>query len=220
MKDIMHNTAQVRTVLIGSVLTVVLLHAIAIMAQESSNTLQRLPHSASMQFMKRDGFCIYGNIEKMENNRLTIRQGGDSTVEVLREDLIQISHGDALVYSARSSWADVQAVHIYPKESFIIKLTNGKIIKGKPISIDSDSLKIRHGFLKRTIARDDIATLDYLRMRPQSDGFDYLAQESPILLFFDPEFYSRIIGLQGKIPIRLYDSKLPNEASLLECHAR
>jgi hypothetical protein len=37
--------------------------------------------------------------------------------------------------------------------------------------------------------------------------------EAPESLFFYPEFYYRLAGLEGRIPVRLYDASVPEPTS-------
>ena len=45
-------------------------------------------------------------------------------------------------------------------------------------------------------------------------------QEAPALLFFYPEFYDRLRGLEGKVPVRLYDALQPENDAPLHCSNR
>jgi hypothetical protein len=60
-------------------------------------------------------------------------------------------------------------------------------------------------------------TVDYLRVKPDSNGFDYFTQEAPALLFFYPESYDRLKGLEGRIPVRLYDVVMRQDDAPLKC---
>ena len=53
--------------------------------------------------------------------------------------------------------------------------------------------------------------------KPVSTAFDEFAQQSPALLFFYPESYDRVSGLQGRVPVRLYDSVQPQDNTPLKC---
>jgi hypothetical protein len=185
------------------------------------DSLQRAPRSTSLTFMRKDRSCVDGPIAKIDPTVVTIQQNQKPPVTLQRSDLLRVSQGDALVFSARSSWADVEAVHLLPRESFLVKLHNGKVIKDRPLRVAADGMLFKR-FLRRTkrIAKDRIVTVDYLRMRPESDAFDYFAEEAPALLFFYPEFYDRLAGLEGRIPVRLYDAVRPEDDAPLKCLQR
>jgi hypothetical protein len=182
---------------------------------------QSVAGSASFTFMKKDGSCADGPIAKIEPKAVTITQSAQPPVVLRRGDLLQVSQGSALVFSARSSWADVEAVHLLPREAFSIRLHNGKIIKDKPLSVSADAMVFkRFLWMKTRIGKAQIVTVDYLRMRPESNAFDYFAQEAPAMLFFYPEFYDRLAGLEGRIPVRLYDAVRPEDDDPLKCGRR
>jgi hypothetical protein len=102
-----------------------------------------------------------------------------------------------------------------------LKLRNGKTVQGKPWRADGAGFVFKIGFWKKNrYAKDEIVTVDYLRVKPNSDVFDYFTQEAPALLFFYPEFYDRLRGLEGKVPVRLYDALQPENDAPLHCSNR
>jgi hypothetical protein len=190
-------------------------------AQQGRDSLKRVTHSASLTFMRKDGTCVDGPISKIDPKTVTVQQYQKPPILIPRQDLLQVSQGDALVFSARSSWADVQAVHLLPRESFNLKLRNGKTIKGRPLQITADGMVFKHIlWMKKRYGKDQIVTVDYLRLKPESNVFDYFGQEAPALLFFYPEFYDRLSGLEGRIPVRLYDALLKEDDAVLKCSSR
>jgi len=169
----------------------------------------------------RDGTCVDGPISRIEPKTVTVRQFQKPSVPIQRADLLQVKQGDALLFSARSSWADVEAVRLLPRESFVLKLRNGNVVKGRPLGVSDDGMIFRHLlWMKRRYAKDQIVTVDYMRMRPESDAFDYFTQEAPALLFFYPEFYDRLAGMEGRVPVRLYDGVLHEDDTVLRCVRR
>jgi hypothetical protein len=187
-------------------------------AQKAHRSSPAAVHSASLTFMRKDGSCVDGPIAKIDPKAVTITQSAQPPVTIQRNDLLQVSQGNELVFSARSSWADVEAVHLLPREAFSIRLHNGKTIKDSPMRVAADGMVFkRFLWITKRIGKDQIVTVDYLRMKPQSDAFDYFAQEAPALLFFYPEFYDRLAGLEGRIPVRLYDAVRPEDDAPLKC---
>jgi len=172
-------------------------------------------------FMRKDGTCVDGSISRIDPKAVTIQPLQKPAVKILRGDLLQASQDDALLFSARSSWADVEAVTLQPSESFILKIRNGQAVKGIPLEVTDDRVVFkRFLWITKRYAKDQIVTVDYLRIKPESDAFDYFAQEGPALLFFYPEFYDRLKGLEGKVPVRLYDALRPEDNAQLKCSRR
>ena len=188
-----------------------------LLSQASRDTLNGVSHSASLTFLKRDGTCVSGPIAGVDEKAVTVHPYGKEPVKIQRTDLLQVSQGDALLFTAVSSWADVATAHVYPHEAFVLKLRSGKLIKGKPLAVKPDSITLKHGFVSTEYKKSEVQTIDYLRVKPESDGFDYFSQEAPGLLFFYPEFYYRLVGLEGRIPVRLYDASSPEAAAVPSC---
>ncbi len=192
-----------------------------VLAQSSGRGPIRTDHAASLTFMQRDGSCVTGLILKIDPKVVTVRSSQPPSVTIRRQDLLQVSQGDALVYSARSSWADVLAIQLGPRESLLVKIRNGRVIRATPLRVSADSIVYkRFLWMKKRYAKDQIVTVDYLRVKPDSDAFDYFTQEAPAMLFFYPEFYDRLSGLEGRIPVRLYDSVRSEDDAVLKCSPR
>lgn len=139
---------------------------------------------------------------------------GQPPILIQRDDLLQVTQGDALLFTSSNSWLNVEqaAAHVYPREAFVLRLKSGKAVTGKPTKVSSGTITLKHGLITSDYNVAEIETVDYLRLKPESDQLDYLAQEAPVLLFFDPEFYYRSVGLEGRIPVRLYDDAKPKTA--------
>jgi hypothetical protein len=41
-----------------------------------------------------------------------------------------------------------------------------------------------------------------------------MLQEAPYMALFYPEFYYRAAGLEGRVPVRLYDSSKPQDTTI------
>lgn len=190
--------------------------------QQSTDSLPRVSRASNLMFMKRDGTCIDAAISKIDATDITVQPYGKPPITIQRTDLVQITQGDALLFTALNSWANVEqaAAHVYPREAFVLRLKKGKLIKGKPTKVTSDRISLKHGFTNSDYKKDDVATVDYLRLKPESDAFDYFSQEAPVVLFLDPEFYYRAMGLEGRIPVRLYDGTKPETDAAPTCSRR
>jgi len=106
------------------------------------------------------------------------------------------------------------AAHVVPHEAFVLKTRSGKVVKGTPLIVARESITLKHGLITTVYPRAEIVTVDYLRVKPETDTWDYFAQESPELLFIFPETYYRLMGLEGTIPVRLYDASVPEGGTL------
>jgi len=171
--------------------------------------------------MMRDGTCVDGPISNITPKAVTVQPIQKPPVTIQRGDLLQVTQEDAVLFSARSSWADVEAVQLSPHESFIVKTRKSQLIQGRPLSVSDKGFVYKWFFgLKKRYPKDQIVAVDYLRMKPASPAFDYFTQEAPALLFFYPEFYDRLAGLEGHVPVRLYDVLLHEDNAPLKCTQR
>lgn len=176
------------------------------------------PRSASITLIQKDGACIIGPILKIAPKTLTVAQPQKPPISIQRASLLQASQADSLLFSARSSWADVEAVHLLPRESLVLKLRNGTQVTGRPSETSDTGVLFRYGpFLKKVYPKAQIATVDYLRIKPDSAAFDDFAQQSPALLFFYPESYDNVSSLEDRVPVRLYDAVQPEDNTPLKC---
>lgn len=193
-----------------------------VLAQQQVGPLEHVSHASSLEFMLRDGTCVYGPFSKVTATEITVHPYGEPSMPIQKADLLQISQGNALLFTTFNSWDNVEleAKEIYPREAFLLRLKNGKLVRGKPTAADSDDISLKHGFVTTGYKRSEIGTVDYLRLKPETDGFDSFAQEAPVLLFFDPEFYYRAIGLEGRIPVRIYDAAKPITGTAPKCLTR
>lgn len=189
------------------------------LAQQKSDGLHHISPQSSITVIERNGKCIYGPISKADASNLTITPYGKAPVTIQRTDIFAASQGDALLFTESNTWINVQqtAAHVLPGEDFLLRLKNGKVVKGKPVQVKPDSMSLKHGFSTSEYQKSAIATVDYLRWRPESDKFDYYSQEAPALLFLDPEFYSRAMGLEGRIVVRLYNAAEPITDPIPKC---
>jgi len=179
------------------------------------------PHASTLTFMKKDGSCVKGAIARIEPKAITIRPAQPPPVAIKRVDLLQAREGDSVFFSARSSWADVEAVELRPHETLVVKTRKGETIKGNPLQVSPDGLVYkRFLWMTKRTAKAQIVSVDYLRVKPASDAIDTFAQEGPAMLFFYPDFYDRLKGLEGRVPVRLYDALLPEDDAVLKCTGR
>lgn len=194
-----------------------LLFAVRAEGQAGSKALDSVTHSSSFKFVERNGTCLYGKISGADATSITVQPFKKPPIAIQKAGLLQISRGNALLYSARSSWADVAAATLYPHEALVLRLKSGKQVKGKPTKTSADSITLKHGLSTTLYPKSEIVTVDYLRVKPATDGFMSVLGEAPWMLVFDPEFYYRATGLAGRIQVRLYDATRPEDDTPVAC---
>jgi hypothetical protein len=194
-----------------------LLSNLSVEAQTNPDSVDSVTHSASLEFVERDGTCVYGKILRADARSIRVQPYEKPPVTLQKEALLQVRQGNGLVYSARSSWADVYAAILYPHEVLALSLKGGKQVSGKPTKTSLDSITLKHGLSSAVYPKSEILTVDYLRVKPATDAFMTVLGEAPWMLVFDPEFYYRATGLPGTIKVRLYDATKPEDDTPVVC---
>ena len=184
---------------------------------KSVTDLDQVGHAASLLFMKRDSQCVQGVLEKSDAATVTVKRVNLPDVTLERADLLQISQGNALVFSGRSSWADVTGVHLDPLEELVVELKDGEHGRGKLVRSTASSLVLKHGLHTARYAKVEIKTVDYLRWKPATDKLDSASEKAPWSMILYPESYSRLVGHEGRLRVRLYDASKPEDNSPLQC---
>ncbi len=205
------------TWLVASGLGLMSCFALAQTSKPASGDPLPVRHDSTLTFVLRDKTCLFGTVDHADAKSITVAEAHAGKVTIESERILQVRQGDAVVLTARSSWSDVSDVHLYRHESLVIKLRNGKSIKTTSFAVAGETITSKSLSRKQVFQKAEIATVDYVRLKPESDGFDYLLQEAPLMLMFNGEFYSRLLGLQGKIVVRLYDSEKPEDDSPVTC---
>lgn len=183
-------------------------------AQTGSSALADVTHAATLTFIQRDGTCVRGTISKFDATSITVEPFKRPPVMLQRESLVQVSQGNALLFSGRSSWTDVAHTSLYPREALVLTMKNGHRVTGTPVKVASDSITLKHAFSTTTFSKSDVALVDYLRLKPATDGFNFALEEAPWALIFYPEFYYRVVSLEGRLPVRLYDASRPQDETV------
>jgi len=189
-------------------------------APSASESLNHVTGSATFTFIRRDGTCVTGRIAKADTKSMTIQPFGLPPITLERGSLLQVIQGNALLFSARSSWADVASVHVYPHEVLVLKIRSAKEVRGAPLKVTPGSISLKHALGKTVYPKADIDIVDYLRVKPATDSFMSTLDEFPYALFLEPEFYYRVAGLEGRIRVRLYDASKPEDDSPVNCSGR
>jgi hypothetical protein len=164
--------------------------------------LSRLQNDRVYSFLLKDGSCKFGELAKSNKQSVTIRSGGQPDTSVPIVDVVQFGQGPELFYDSRSSWVDVQGAKLYARESMLVTLKDGRVISGKPRKVDADTLSLEQAFSTKTISKQDVQSV-----------IEFVQEEAGFFQIFYPEFYERAFRTEGRVPVRLYDSSLPEDDS-------
>lgn len=112
------------------------------------DALRRLPKHQIYTVLNRDGSCLTGGIAGVSDSTLLLSDADQGQRQLARPGILRISIGEtpdvrSTVYSGRSSWLDLQALHVPPYHSdLLIFTTDDRQFKGYLLGITSDQLSI------------------------------------------------------------------------------
>ena len=207
---------------------IVLLTSSSLVAQEDPWVeLARIARGNYYNFALRDKTCLYGPLKAVSPESIevdispTAPSIGPQIVKVNRAEVVQVQGPTGILYSGRSSWADVQGVSaaIGLRESLCVALKSGRSVCGKPVAVTDAMLSLKGGGAK-AIQKADVATVSYVRIKPISAGSAWFAQEAGLLALFDPHEWPYILGIGVHMRVLIYSSAMAEDDSSVECPKR
>jgi hypothetical protein len=182
--------------------------------------LDRINHSNRYTFILNEGTCRELRIRAVKPESLVVvLSENDSRVvvgKIARPAVIQV-RDDQILYTSRSSWADVQSIRkLYLHEYITIALKSGASIKGKIASTSDSGITLSGPAGGSDIPKTAVARIDYIRLKPPPDADQYMAIETP-LVWLDPRLWPYLVNIGVLIDVRLYDATLPEDNTSLQC---
>lgn len=178
--------------------------------------LSHVTNARLYRIILRNGECRYGTLSSVGEQVLVV--GADSGLGIafkraeiarISDELTDLTRG--IVFSARSSWADVKAAGPTGTEYLLIVTKDGVERKWKHPAVSDDSIA-SEGV---TIGKAEIRYAFYVRTKPLSIDDEYYHQRA-IKLFAATPWFSHMIP--GKISVPLYSSDVAEDNSPLTCH--
>jgi len=158
----------------------------------------------------RDGRCIHGRIISSTDQQLVLDSATNWRVDVVRVADIPFPSATGPVYSGRSSWDDVKAVHPQWSEYLLIQTNRGEELKWKNPNVLGDSI----AFVASALRKADVKTVSYVRFKPMTKTEDWYDTESAVILAPRLWFHRAMLG---KISVTLYNSGVAEDNSKLGC---
>jgi len=124
-----------------------------------------------------------------------------------------------VIYNDKSSWSDLKGVAglekfgVSGQEVKVVK-TDGKTYEGRLWTVSETQLELDRTGRKLEIAKGDVAQVYSLRPKPLTDSEKYSAQED---FWIDPRLWPYYLHLVPRLSVRLYDSSLPEDNTLVRC---
>jgi hypothetical protein len=194
-------------------------------------SMKQLPHGVMFVFVERDLTCHEGKVKTVTDQAVLLRSG-KSVITIEKSNLLRVGRGHldypqgslatlAVVYSGRSSWADLIDLAKSPswrQVSISVATTGGKSYGGELWKVTETNISLRDSFGKEaSIPKTEVSHVDYIQQKPLSDDGEYAWDELAQLRIFDPELYPRLFHVGDTVPVRLYDRAASEDDSPLYC---
>jgi hypothetical protein len=182
---------------------------------------EQVTHRRFYEFRLREGRCLKGWIEKIDNDavEVTISSNGQPRKKALaRPDILHVSdNGPGLVYSGRSSWADVRSAATDSPLRIRIATKAGKTIEGIAAGASEAELTVKTAQGDVKTAKSEVARVELVRGKPWSDRAEFAGQELGTLAVLDPETWPYLLRLSATISVPLYDASVAEDNTEVRC---
>lgn len=205
-----------------------LFYASTAAADDSWQNLKRVTHERYYTVVDRKSNCTTGHIVKTNDHELTLKLPNRTYVTFDRASVLRVSVSQAApylpprvqadigriydaVYNDKSSWSDLKRVA--GEEVKVVK-TDRETYEGRLLITFETQIELDRTGVKLEIAKGDIAQVYHLRPKPLTDDEKYSAQED---FWIDPRLWPYYLNLVPRLPVRLYDSSLPDDNTPVRC---
>jgi small nuclear ribonucleoprotein (snRNP)-like protein len=160
--------------------------------------------------IRRDGRCFRGSIQSFDEKKLVL-----DAMEIPRTDVLRLSDtpfapAHDVLFSSRSSWADVQGAEPAGPEYLEIVTKQDRTLKLKNPVVSDEA--IRDG--KTTISKADIRYVSYVRVKPLTASEEYALKEGAEIIVPKVWFGSRFMA---KTSVLIYNVDLSEENKPIGC---
>ncbi|MGB8494552.1 MAG: hypothetical protein WCE53_09155 [Candidatus Acidiferrum sp.] len=201
--------------LVGSLMLAT--QACAAARDDAWENLRHVTRRRNYTVVDRQSKCAVGRILSVTDHSVTLRTSQTATITVERANVLRVSdgpHTNDMVYSARSSWSDVQSIPKNSRETARVVTKDGKEHEGKILEASEIHLILLLSGKRVELAKDDISRVEYVRYKPLSESGQFAAQE---MYFVDPELWPYFLNIGVKMSVRLYDVSMPESNAPIHC---
>jgi hypothetical protein len=205
-----------------------LFYASTAAADDSWQNLKHVTHERYYTVVDRKSNCTTGHIVKTNDHELTLKLPNRTYATFDRASVLRVSVSQAAhylpprvqadigrvydaVYNDKSSWSDLKRVA--GEEVKVVK-TEGETYEGRLLITFETQIELDRTGGKLEIAKGDVAQVYHLRPKPLTDDEKYSAQED---FWIDPRLWPYYLNLVPRLPVRLYDSSLPDDDTPVRC---
>jgi hypothetical protein len=191
---------------------------------EAWKQAKQLHRDRSFAFVDRRLNCSEGKIVHVTEQAVTLKRPDNTKTTIDRQDLLRLSvvgsRAGGILYSGRSSWADIKALFrdstSYRREKVRLFTQDRKGHVGELIDADDSHLEVLASGQKVQFAKSNISKIYFITIKQLNDKAEEVFQEDPWLAIFDPEAWPIILG-GGRIPVLLFDSSKTEDNGAIEC---
>jgi hypothetical protein len=185
---------------------------------ETWEALSSVTRRASYIVTDRDSLCWLGHIKRVDETSLTLKTWtGEEKKYVAAQVRAVMPASQRIVYSGKSSWADVMRLSIGSEVKIIT--SQAEEVRGKLVEARDNLLAIRKDAKQATperFERSAIARVFQIIDKPLSDTAERASTELIDWLFV-PELWPRILRIPNTMPLRVYDTSLPDDPTPFVC---
>ncbi len=175
------------------------------------DALRHLSKHQVYTVLNRDGSCATGNFVSVSDSSFVIETGGQRTLP--KQAIVRISAGETpdvhtTVYSARSSWADVQSLQSPPYYSYLLLITNdGRQFVGSLIGVSPDQIIVTVDGSELRFAKEFLARVFLTGKKPAYEG---------TTIHWNPIDLSKKVISRSQ-PVPLYEKTVQEDNSAVAC---
>ena len=205
-----------------------LFYASTAAADDSWQNLKHITHERYYTVVDRKSNCITGHIVKTNDHELTLKLSNRTYATFDRANVLRVSVSHAapyfpprlqadvgrvydVIYNDKSSWSDLKS--LAGQEVKVVK-TGGETYEGQLLLTSETQLELDRTGGTLEFAKEDIVQVYLLRPKPLTDSEKYSAQED---FWINPRLWPYYLKLVPRLPVRLYDSSLPDDNMPVRC---
>ena len=181
-------------------------------SDESWKNLRHTIKQSSYTVAMRDGRCITGRIESLDDKYLTV-----NSLKLDRESIVRVGDEETLsdhnpVYSGRSSWSDLRQSEPNEYEFVELELKDHSTRKCRKFSAAEEEATCDGS----RISKSEVSRGYYVRLAPATEWEQHSAHENVTILAPRTWFH---YALFPRIKVPLYDQALSQENAKVGCKA-
>ena len=177
--------------------------------------LKRITRDRLYAVILRDGQCKWGSLSSVGDGVFVLGLDSGLGLAIKRSEVLRVSDTSNdpardIVFSGRSSWSDVKEAGPKRSEYLEIVTKEGEDLKWRRPEVSDESIR----FEGRTVAKNDVRSVTYVRLKPLTIDEEYGHHEDFAWLASRPWVGSLIMK---KMNVLLYNAEIEEDNSPIAC---